>query len=185
MINKGDIVIIYRNKYKGPFKYIVTRCILFFTTAWWKKEPTSKVYHAELAWDNLSDTAFRAFTMEPPKARFKDRRYNRKAIFRPRFLTPAFMDSVTTSYYEKHVGKKYDFFRLILMGLNWVFRTSWFTDHYKNGERDICSELVARMYNRMNYPCSVNHPNSTTPDDIYDYCFGHLDQFEIVYDAQA
>jgi hypothetical protein len=185
MINKGDIVVIYRKAYKGPFKYLVTRCILFFTTAWWLHEPTSKVYHAEIAWDNLSDSEFRAFTMEPPKSRFKDRRYSRKIIFRPKDLTVNYLDSVAQAYYDKNVGKKYDFFRILLMGLNWLFRTTWFTDHYKNKELDICSEFVARMYDRMNYPCSPNEPNSTTPDCIYDYCLAHPDRFEVVYDHRA
>lgn len=183
MINPGDIVLIYRNQYKGPFKYLVTRAILFFTTAWWRKEVTSKVYHAELAVSSIGDDEFVVATMEPPKYRFKDRGYNRKVIFRP-FLNEGWIEQQLDKYLTDNLGKGYDFLRLGMMLLNWIFRTTFFTEHYKNGTLDICSEAVARFYEHMDFRCSGFAANSTTPDDIYDYCLEHPEKFRKVYDAR-
>jgi hypothetical protein len=182
--NPGDIVLLYRKQYKGPFKYLVTRAILFFTTAWWMGEPTSKVYHAELAVSTsvLSENEFVVATMEPPKYRYKNRRYTRKVIFSS-FLDKGWVERKLDGYLAANLGKKYDFLRLVMMLLNWIFRTSFFTEHYKTGARDICSEAVARFYEHMGCPCSDVEANSTTPDDIYDFC-RDSGKFRKVYDAR-
>lgn len=182
MIKPGDIVLCYRKQYKGPFKYLVMRAILFFTTAWWRREPTSCVYHAELAVSTFGDSEFVVATMEPPKYRYKTRKYKRKLIFRPIFREEKYIAEVLEAYLEKHLGKRYDFLRLFMMLLNWIFRTSFFSDHYKNGERDICSEAVARFYEKLAYPCSDLDANSTTPDCIHDFCFAHPELFRVIYD---
>ena len=191
MIRPGDIVLLYRKQYKGPFKYLVTRAILFFTTAWWMGEPTSKVYHAELAVSpfetvevgKLAEMEFVVATMEPPRYRYKTRRYSRKVIFRP-LLNEGWVERELEKYLEENLGKGYDFLRIVMMVLNWIFRTSFFTDHYKNGAVDICSEAVARFYEHMDFRCSDLGANSTTPDDIYDYCLKHTEKFRKVYDAR-
>jgi len=181
-VEYGDIVCSYRKKYKGPFKYLITRLVLFFTTAWWMKEPTSKVYHAEIAIKNISESEFKVATMEPPKYRYKDRGYERRVIFRLKDK-PKVFKVYMEAYVVSSLGRKYDFLRILLLVLNWIFRTSYFTDHYKNGHRDICSEAVARPYYRMRHPCSAEHPDSTTPDDVYDYC-RLSGNFDTIYDGE-
>lgn len=179
----GDIVLIHRKKYNGPFKYLVTRLILFFTTEWWKGEKTSNHYHAEMVVEDLGNGEIMVVTMEPPKCRFKTRSLNRKAIFRVRLRLPMF-NKAFFRYVDLKLGQKYDFLKLLFCWLDWVFHTTWFTRNYVNPCRDICSEFVARFYEEViRIPCSYLTADSTKPDDIYDYC-RESSSFITVYDER-
>lgn len=181
-IIKGDIVLIKRKKYDGPFKYLITRLILFFTTAWWKDEPTSKVYHAELADSQLNDREFIVITMEPPKCRFKDRSYDRKIIFRLKYPPQDFY-LMYDMYKKAKLGEKYDFIKILAFVLDFLTFGTFFTRHLVNKSRDICSEFVARFYEGwVRVPCSDEVPDSTAPDNILDYCLVNTKLFDKIYE---
>lgn len=183
-LEPGDIVLIYRKEYNGPFKYLITRLILFFTTAWWRNEPTSTVYHAEMVVNQINDKEFRVVTMEPPKCRFKTRSFNRKRIVRLKLKGP-FFDKGFEGYVSEKLGQKYDYLKLLQIILYWVF-LGWnpLGRIYKNSDRDICSEFVARFYEDIGIPCSWFDANITTPDDIYDMT-GKSVFYKVVYDDRG
>lgn len=178
MFEPGDIVLRYRPKYKGPFKYLVTRCILFFTTEWWKGESTSKVYHAEMYYGDG-----KVITMEPPYCRLKDMRKTRFVVFRAKHESASF-EHYFFVYCNLKMGQKYDFLKLIGCLLDWVFHTRWFTRHFVNPAKDICSEFVARFYKNVNWPCSEVSAESSTPDDILDFCETYSN-FNRIYDTKG
>jgi len=183
-LEPGDIVLSYRRQYKGPFKYLVTRLILFFTTAWWKGESTSKVYHAEMVVKSLSDKEFQVVTMEPMKCRYKTRSYNRKRILRLNLKGP-FFNNAFEQYVQEKFGQKYDYLKLIQIILYWMFLGwNWLGRIYKNSDRDICSEFVARFYERVGIVCSTVDADITTPDDIYDMT-SHAIFYKVVFDAKG
>ena len=188
-LQPGDIVLIYRQRYKGPFSYLITRIILFCTTDWWKKEPTSKVYHAEMVYEQIDDSNFRVIDMEPPKCRFKDRRFNRKVIFRLK-NKPEWFDDAFYTYILKYFGVKYDFVRFILFSLLWLF-LGWnflgklFSKWFYKTKQSVCSVFVARFYQYfIGIECSIEDAEISTPDDICDYCVLHTEKFEKIFDSR-
>lgn len=171
----GDIILRRRKPYKGPFKYLITRLILFFTTAWWKGEDTSKHYHAEMVYgysDRLG--GWQSITMEPPKCRVERMPNDYMLIYRLKIKPPKF-DDAFYKYSAEKLGQRYDFIRFFWMGLYWLtLGWNWLGLVWKDPNRDICSEFVARFYEeRIGIPCSHKDPNLTTPDDIYDFLLHH------------
>lgn len=171
MFESGDIVLKKRKPYEGPFKYLITRLILFFTTEWWRGEKTSKHYHAEMVYGfDPSLLEFRVVSMQPPKCSIRSMPLRRNIVFRLKLKPPKF-NGVFDRYILRKLGQRYDFIKFILCGIDWIFRTTWFTRTFVNPCRDICSEFVARFYEeRIGIPCSDLPADSTKPDDIFDFC---------------
>lgn len=175
MFEPGDIILRKRKPYKGPFKYLITRLILFFTTAWWKKEKTSKHYHAEMVWGFSHELdQWMAVTMEPPECRVERMPSTYILVFRLKIKPPNF-DDVFEKYVLEKLGQRYDFIRFLWMWLYWLtMEWNWLGLLYENPDKDICSEFVARFYEeRVGIPCSPVDSNLTTPDDIYDFLVNH------------
>lgn len=188
LFQPGDIVIHYRRKYRGPIAYLLTRLICFFTTEWWKNEPTSKVYHAEMVYspaDDIEDV--KDISQEWPTVRItRFGKLNRKAVFRLKHK-PANFDSLFQEYCLKTLGQPYDWPKLIAMTLYWLFRGNsiarFFVNLFGSRKRDICSEYVAKFYHSyVGVPCSPVKPGYTTPDDILDWCKSKPDVFECIVD---
>lgn len=181
-VQLGDIVIKYRPKYKGIWKYLLQRLICFFTTEWWEGEPTSNTSHAEIVVQQLSHDSFQVFTEEPPKARFKSRSYRNRRIVRLA-VKPTYFDNMVKSYIIRKMNVKYDYLKFLMFALDWLFRTTWFTRKIHLRNRDVCSESVAWLYKEIGIPCSTKHPDSTSPDDIYDAT--SKNPFIVVWDSKT
>jgi len=180
MFEPGDIICTYRKKYEGPFKYLLMRLILFFTTEWWHGEKTSTVYHTELVYDKIGDLWF-SVTMEPPCCRLQKMPLKRVVVFRLKEKPDGF-EGEFRSYANVRLGQRYDYIKLLMCLLDWIFHTTWFTDKVRNLNRDICSEFTAGFYKDYGIPCSKLEPDSTKPDDIFDYCIENDNIFEKVYE---
>jgi hypothetical protein len=123
-------------------------------------------------------------TEEPPGVHLMDLGSSpRRIIFRLN-KKPEDFESKFYEYCKASIGKPYDYIKFLVLGLDWLFCTTFFSRNITNSNADICSEFVARFYDRyIGIPCSTQKAGSTTPDDIYDYCKAHQDLFTIVYDG--
>lgn len=183
MFKSGDIVVSYRKKYEGPFKFLMTRLICFFTTEWWKGEETSKTFHAEMIYspsNNINE--IKDISQEWPCVKITSFRHlNRRAIFRLRNKPPNF-DSLFFEYCNQTLGQKYDWLKLIGLAFVWLFRMNWWARLFSLKNKDICSEYVARFYQDwIQIPCSSEKANFTTPDHILDYCLEYPKLFEVIH----
>lgn len=178
----GDIVCRFRPQYKGWFKYLVTRLILFFTTEHWLGEKTSTVYHTEMFYGYRGEADQpTCITMEPPECRLRRMPHTRLAVFRLRDK-PAVFDGMFKLYCEARLGQRYDFVKIVAFVLDWLFWTKWFSERTANGGRDVCSEFTARFYHRVGRLCSLYPADCTTPDDIYDFVREYPEIFELIYE---
>jgi hypothetical protein len=183
---KGDIVVMYRHKYKGPFNYLLTRLICFFTTEWWRGEKTSTTYHAEMIYEPNEDiNLVKDISQEWPCVRITDLGHlHRKAIFRLK-NKPLNFETLFNRYCNRLVGQPYDWLKLMSMALFWLFWGSsfsrWLVRLFSLKKHDVCSEFVARFYeDEIGVPCSRVDANYTAPDDILDYCLDNPDLFEVI-----
>lgn len=178
IVEPGDIVLIHRAKYDGPFKYLITRLILFFTTAWWRSEKTSKYYHAEMV-NRVKNNGFQVITDEPPGVRFKDRSFDRKRIYRLRNKPSNFIAKFD-AYVRYTYKMKYGYFGLLLLFVRWLFLDWNFVG--KIWIKPVCSGHVAAFYElKIKIPCSEWVYELTSPDDIEDYCESHSEIFERIF----
>lgn len=182
MFEPGDIICSYRRKAEGPFKCFLAKIVLFFTTEWWYGEKTSSAYHNELVYDKIGDIWY-SITMEPPYCRTRKMSLKRIIVFRLNHKPDGF-ELEFRSYINRKLGQKYDYFKLTMCFLDWSFHTTWFTNRIRNFNRDICSEFVSRFYEEYGIPCSKLPPDSTKPDDIYDFCLASK-QFRIIYEDRT
>lgn len=177
----GDIVVKYRPRYNGWFKYFVQRAICFFTTEWWMNEHASNVSHAEMVYRQINGDSYTVIDEEPPSVQFKNRGFNRRIIFR-QINKPEWFDQMFESYVQSNLGKKYEYTKLLLFVFDWIFHTDWFTKHWDCHHYFVCSEFVAKFYEIEGCPCSGKSFESTAPDDILDFCRIHPELFIIVSD---
>ena len=191
MFERGDIVVNYRKKYKGPFKYLLTRLICFFTTAYWKDEATSKVYHAEMVYtpsDTLNEV--KDISQEWPCVKITDfGKLSRKAVFRLK-NKPVDFEAKFEEYCTKTIGQPYDWPKILMMAFFWLFRGTGLARLFVNlagsRKRDICSEYVAKFYKyETGVMCANVEPGYTAPDDILDYCHDHPELFDIIIDNEG
>lgn len=184
MFRPGDIILRRRKEYKGPFKYLLTRIILFFTTAWWKGEKTSQHYHAEMVycWSE-EDGEWKSITMEPPRCKIRSMPKTRILVARLN-NKPEDFDYEFFRYCQEKLGQGYDYLKFLWMGVYWLFLGwNWLGRIWDNPSRDICSEFVARFYqDRIGVRCSIEDANISSPDDIYDLV-SSSDKFSIIYVA--
>jgi hypothetical protein len=177
----GDIVLKYRPEYKGPFKYLVQRLILFFTTEWWISENTSKVCHAEMVYGQIDDDSYTVIDEEPPKVQFKTRGFNKRIIFRLLDKPPNF-DELFKAYVLTNLRKRYEYWKLLLFMLDWIFHTNRFSKHWDLSHYYVCSEFVAKFFEEIGRPCSAVSFESSDPDEIFDYCLLYNGVFGVISD---
>jgi len=186
IVKPGDIVLKYRPRYDGWFKYLLQRAILFFTTEWWVGESTSKISHAEMVYDQdpawVSIGGYRVIDQEPPKCKLKNRSFARRIIFRLKLKGPTFDPKFVAYVYYKY-GEKYDYLKIFMFVLDWLTHSHFFTGHFTSVHRNICSSFVSQFYEEYGVPCSGKQYESTSPDDIFDYCSAHPELFMVVSDA--
>jgi len=181
---KGDIVTSRSPEItlKTMFTNFTQWAIRFFTTDFWRGEHFSYVHHTEMFYGIGPQGQNLDVTMEPPKMRLCNMGDHPKVVFRLK-AKPMHFDAAFDKYCKEKMGQKYDFLKIVACMLDWAFRTTWFTRHITNKCRDICSEMVARFYSdRVGVWCSSHPADSTTPDDINDYCRARLDLFQIIVD---
>lgn len=190
-LQPGDIILCRRKPYKGPFKYFLTRIILFFTTEWWTGEKTSKHYHAEMIYLPMNKFSDKSLTIvlakyshlftektlvisqDWPKVRIKSLgSLNNKEIWRLSEKPEDFNEKFF-KYCEEKIGQKYDWLKFISFGFYWLFLGSriglWINKKLGLKHKDVCSEFVANFYESIGNRASVKPASATSPDDIYDY----------------
>ena len=109
-------------------------------------------------------------------------------VFRPRDLNPV-DQRILIHAAEHYIGDSYGWWKLLgHLGDAWLsskvgreiylLRRLFFLDRYP-----ICSYLVAQAESRIGRDFGVP-ANEADPDDIYDYCVGHPEKYELVFELQ-
>jgi hypothetical protein len=105
------------------------------------------------------------------------------AIFRPLGLTEGEKKTITDKALS-YEGREYGWSKIAthtldyFTGGNYVFRRLTNSDDYP-----ICSWVVAHAYSEIGHTFGCD-PGQANPDDIWDYCMGHQDQYQLIFNLQ-
>ena len=105
------------------------------------------------------------------------------AIFRPLGLTDD-QKKIIVDKANDYVGREYGWFKILahsadfFTGGHYFFRRLACSDNYP-----ICSWVVSHAYSKVGLTFGCD-PGQANPDDIWDYCMGHQDKYQLVFNLQ-
>lgn len=176
MIEKGDIILIK----KGTVWYLFSPLIKLFTWEWWKNEPIPEFIHGELGDHSPDPDKYNAVSAQPPVVTGVTRKFKDVEIkvWRLKSKPPDF-NTKFHYFVATKKGKPYDFPTFLMFGFDWIFHVKLFSKMMKGKLFVFCMELIAEFYQEIGIPCSENPPQSTSPDDVDDYCSASDKFFEV------
>lgn len=102
------------------------------------------------------------------------------AIFRPVNRDEYVLETIALKA-NSYVGRKYGYLKIVAHFLDWCLGGRYFFRRFARMDRyPICSWVVSYSYDAVHMDFGVP-PWAASPDDIWDYCLSHPEEFVLVH----